>query len=233
MEEAKRPATLAGRIAKISAEIGAIAKSGRNQQQGYAYIEYGRIAAELRVLQDKYGVAIFPEIEDQAVAEVRNSKGGIGYHYLLHMKFKVVNTDDQNDFIEAKWLGEATDYGDKGVNKASTCGEKYFLMKLYHISEQGDDPDQNTPEEYSNKQIGNRGQNNTRQLPPAQKQKINFELLNQVRAKLPSIGTVENLQAYWMKLNLPKREQSLLKGDFAKRKKEILGDEPEAEQPAE
>lgn len=222
MEGSKRPTTLAGRIAKISAEMGAIAKTGRNSEQGYAFIESGEISAQLRILQDKYGVAVFPEIESYTMNEVHNAKGRVGYHYLLNMTFKVVNVDDQTDVQVSKWLGEATDWGDKGVNKASTCGEKYFLMKLYHISEKGDDPDQTTPDQYGKKQQA-----------PSQKTKINFALLSQVRAKLPTIETIDNLEAYWKSLHLPQREAGLLKGDFAKRKKEIIGDEPESDQPAE
>lgn len=63
--------------------------------------------------------------------------------------------------------------------------------------------------------------------------KIDFTLLSQVRAKLPTIETEDELNKYWLSLKLLQREASLLKGDFAKRKKEIVGDEPEAEQPAE
>lgn len=203
--------SLAAKIARISAEIGAVDKSGRNAQQGYAFIESAQVAAEVRVIQAKYGVTVIPSVESCTVDQVRSPKGGIGFHYVLNMMFRIINAHDPSDTIEAKWLGEATDYSDKGINKAETSSEKYFLMKLYHISEKDkkndDEADAHTPE----------------MKDVVKEQKIDFKFLTKVRGRLPLLNSVQALEEYWKELKLSPKHQSLLKKDFAKRKEELNG----------
>lgn len=138
---------LSSKLSQIALEIGKVAKSGKNDKQGYAFVEYAVVAGKIRQAFYDYGVMIYPELEDYSMEHITNAKGNSGYHYVLQMKFRIVNTDDPEDFIERKWCGEAADYGDKGINKAITSASKYFLMRLLNISEKGDeDPDLTTPE---------------------------------------------------------------------------------------
>lgn len=137
-QETKKSMTLASKLAAIGKEIGAVDKSGKNTQQNYNYIEYGVVAGRIRELFDKYHIVIVPSVENVNQDEVTNKFGGKGYHYLLEMSFTIVNGDDTEDKMVSKWIGEATDYGDKGINKAETAGTKYFLMRLFNVSEKGE-----------------------------------------------------------------------------------------------
>lgn len=141
--------SLTAKIAHISAQVGKIAKSGTSGGYGesFNYIEYGVVAGKLRDLLDKYKVIIYPEIKSYECQEITSAKGKAGYHYLLTMHFTISNGEKLDDKMECDWLGEATDYGDKGVNKAITAATKYFIMRLLQVSEKGDeDPDSITPE---------------------------------------------------------------------------------------
>lgn len=143
-----KPLNLAAKIAKIAAELGPLAKTGENKEQKYKFIENAEVSAAIRAAQQKVGVAVLPTIDNYTVSEVKSKYGALGYHYIINFTFRVVNTDNPDDCFESKWLGESTDFGDKGINKAETAGEKYFLMRLYHISDKGDrDPDADTPAE--------------------------------------------------------------------------------------
>lgn len=147
MAEAKIQ-SLASKLAAIGNEIGKIDKTGRNQQQNYTYIEYGVVAGRIRELFDKYKVIIIPNVDNIQQDEITNKYGGKGYHYILQMSFTLINGDCPEDQEVATWAGEASDYGDKGINKAETAGTKYFLMRLFNISEKGDeDADAQTPAE--------------------------------------------------------------------------------------
>lgn len=138
--------SLATKLAAIGREIGAVDKSGKNTQQNYAYIEYGVVAGRIRELFDKYHVIIIPSVESVQQDEIMNKYGGKGYHYVLTMTFDIVNGDDPDDREIASWTGEASDYGDKGINKAETAGTKYFLMRLFNVSEKGEEEaDKSTP----------------------------------------------------------------------------------------
>lgn len=147
MSESKKIDSLASKLAAIGKEIGAVDKSGKNQQQNYNYIEYGVVAGKIRELFDKYKIIIIPNVDNIEVDEITNKYGGKGYHFMLTMTFTLINGEDNEDREVATWAGEASDYGDKGINKAETAGTKYFLMRLFNISEKGEDNDANTPEE--------------------------------------------------------------------------------------
>lgn len=134
-----KPQSLATKLAAIGKEIGAVDKSGKNQQQNYNYIEYGVVAGRIRELFDKYHIIIIPSVESVQQDEITNKYGGKGYHYILNMTFMLLNGDDPDDREIASWAGEASDYGDKGVNKAETAGTKYFLMRLFNVSEKGEE----------------------------------------------------------------------------------------------
>lgn len=137
-EEDRKSLSLAGKIARIGMEVGAIKKDGHNTQQQYNYIEYGVVAGRIRELFDKYGIVIKPQVLDYKVDEVENKFNNKGYHYILKMQFTIINADDKDDTQTANWLGESTDYSDKGITKAETSGVKYFLMRLFNISEKGE-----------------------------------------------------------------------------------------------
>lgn len=146
-EEKLTKLSLATKLARIGKEIGTVDKTGKNQQQNYNYIEYGVVAGRIRELFDIYGVIIIPNVDEYSVDEILNKYGNKGYHYTLKMSFRIVNGDDANDFLTAQWMGESADYGDKGINKAETSGTKYFLMRLFNISEKGEEEaDEKSPE---------------------------------------------------------------------------------------
>lgn len=142
-----KPTTLAGKLAKIGEEIGKVDKGGYNSEQRFKFIEYAVVAGRIRTLFSEYGVIIKPEVLDYRMDEVSSKSGRVGYHYILHMRFSAINADNQEDKLESEWFSESIDYGDKGLNKAITSGTKYFIMRIFNISERDDeDNDASTPE---------------------------------------------------------------------------------------
>lgn len=135
------------KLAKITGEIGVIAKDGNNQQQKYKYIEYETIAGKFRELFSKYGVVLIPSMVEQERSTITTSRGSSGVSTVCHFEFTVVNADKPDDRFVVKWQGEAADYGDKATNKAATAAVKYYLMRQFNISSKGDeDPDSQAPE---------------------------------------------------------------------------------------
>lgn len=135
------------KLAKITGEIGVIAKDGNNQQQKYKYIEYETIAGKFRELFSKYNVVLIPSMVEQERTNITTARGASGVSTVCHFEFTVVNADKPDDRFVVKWQGEAADYGDKATNKAATAAVKYYLMRQFNISSKGDeDPDSQTPE---------------------------------------------------------------------------------------
>lgn len=213
MSEEKKPLTLAAKLARIGKEIGAVDKSGVNQIQRYKYIEYSVVAGRIRELFDIYRVIIVPSVMDYKADEVSNSKGGNGYHYLLTMNFCLINGDDPEDNFNATWVGEATDYGDKGINKAETSGTKYFLMRLFNVSEKNEEEaDSKSPEVAAVRR------------PSAPAKAEHKPDLEEVIKKVAVIETEDELNKYWFSLKLSEKHAGIMKPYFAARKAEIAGE---------
>jgi hypothetical protein len=182
---------LAGKIAAISKDLGAIQKGGHNKEQHYDFIEYAAVSGKIRELLDKHGVAIIPSVTSYERDDVKSKSGATGYHYMLQMHFTVINSDDSADKIEADWMGESTDWGDKGINKAETSGTKYFYMRLFNISEKGDadnDPD-------------NTSGASSESAPAKAKTTSGFRVdFNSIRETCDTIDDIESLKAYYTEL---------------------------------
>lgn len=214
--------SLAAKLAKIGKEIGAIKKDGRNTQQNYDYIEYSVVAGRIRELFDEYGVIIIPEVTDYDIEEVENKYGNKGYHYTLSMKFTLINADDKDDVRVANWLSEAIDYGDKAVNKAETAGVKYFLMRLFNISEKGEkEADAESPSVVSTHTAQHKSQGHS-------DGRLDFD---KVKSYLKTLTTVEQVEAaekatFAKYPKITEKQKNALNRIFVDRKDQITEGEP-------
>lgn len=173
--------TLRQRITKIMGEIGAIPKTGTMVGQGgYKFIEYGMVAAKLQEGFAKYGIVFETYVND-----VKTEPLAKGYHYLVGMSFSLVADDDPHDQIMCpSWYGEATDYSDKGLNKALTAATKTFLMKTFMVSDE--DPDAAKPETEPKREA-------QAQARPREAQPVQAKAQAQAQAK-PQTGPVESFK---------------------------------------
>ncbi len=134
------------KLLKITEEVGKIEKTGKNQMQGYSFIEQAQVVAELRPQLAKWGVFIIPETVSRNIERFENKKGTITVHANVTSRYTVVNVDNPEDRFTSEWdAGEAMDTSDKATNKATTASHKYFLMKLFNISDK-EDADAESPE---------------------------------------------------------------------------------------
>lgn len=131
------------KLLKITEAVGTIEKTGRNSKQNYSFIEQAQIVAELRPQLAKWGVMIMPETVSRSIEryDVTRSGGykGVDIHANVVSRFTVINADKPDERFVCDWDGgEAIDSGDKATNKATTASQKYFLMKLFNISDKED-----------------------------------------------------------------------------------------------
>lgn len=121
------------RVLKITEDMNAIEKSGRNEMQKYSFIEQAAVVAELRPRMARWGVIVVQSVTKHEI--IKKDKGS---KVLVHYNFDVINADNPADRFICPWVGEGDDTLDKGTNKAATAAEKYFLMKLFKISDKND-----------------------------------------------------------------------------------------------
>jgi len=59
----------------------------------------------------------------------------------IEIDYTWINAEEPNEKITCHWYGQGLDTGEKGVGKALTYAEKYFMLKFFNIPTDKDDPD--------------------------------------------------------------------------------------------
>ena len=60
---------------------------------------------------------------------------------VIKMRFTWINAENPEEQIVTLWEGQGVDNGEKGIGKAATYAEKYFILKTFNIPTDKDDPD--------------------------------------------------------------------------------------------
>lgn len=115
--------------------------------QGYQY-KYASgtdVLAPIRAKMDELRVMLFPNVTDartergEMVADGGKTK--IQFFTEIRLNFVWVDVDNATDQIVVPFYAQGVDPGEKGVGKAWTYAERYFLLKFFHIPTDQDDPD--------------------------------------------------------------------------------------------
>ena len=112
-----------------------------NKGYQFQYVSSSQTLGALRAKMDEIGLLLIPRVESKEVGERTTSKGGKEVFTELTMSFTWVNADNPEETIECPWYGQGLDSGEKGVGKAMTYAEKYFMLKFFNIATDKDDPD--------------------------------------------------------------------------------------------
>ena len=132
-------------IIGVMAEINAIGKDRKNQQQGFAYRGIDDVMNELHGALAENGVFVVPEVLDETRSTGKSKSGGELYYTRLKTRFTFYAEDGSS--VAAVVIGEAMDSGDKASNKALSIGLKYAMLQVFCIpTEDEKDPDAQSPQ---------------------------------------------------------------------------------------
>lgn len=113
-------------------------KSGKQ----FNYVGSSDVLGALHGVINEQGLLLIPSIIDHKVTEGATKAGTVNYFTELKMIMTWVNIDNPEDKIECPWYAQGMDLaGEKGVGKALTYAEKYFMLKFFNIATDKDDPD--------------------------------------------------------------------------------------------
>lgn len=108
--------------------------------------------------------------------------------YRIETRYRFVNVDFPNEYIDVVSYGDGIDSADKAPGKAMTYSDKYALLKAYKI-QTGDDPDQDASPDYKNaKPAARNTKAAAKQAEPAQPEQAagqDRELVAQIRQLYP------------------------------------------------
>lgn len=134
----KAPDQIYGLMAQILAEVGAVGKGRRNEQQNYRFRGIDDVYQAVHPLFAKFGIFTLPRVLAEDTTERTTEKGTVLRFVKLTMAYDFFAPDGSH--VTAEVVGEAMDAGDKASNKAMSAAQKYALIQTLCIPT-GDTPD--------------------------------------------------------------------------------------------
>lgn len=134
-------------LCAITAEIGALGKTKKNQQQGYSFRGIDDLMNTLHPLFAKYSVIVVPEVLESIREERVTAKGTALLSAILKVRYHFTAMDGSE--ICATVIGEGMDTADKASNKALAVAYKYACFQVFCIPTEevaAADPDNYTPD---------------------------------------------------------------------------------------
>lgn len=121
-----------------------------NEGNQYSYVSSSQVLQQVRKKMEEMGIMLMPSIidktlttyEDEVTDRYDNKKIRRTHFTELVMEMAWVNVDNPDDKKTCAWYAQGVDIaGEKGVGKALTYAEKYFMLKTFNIPTDKDDPD--------------------------------------------------------------------------------------------
>jgi len=140
MSEANKM-TLIEKLAEIYKSVGYLHKKESNDFQHFKYVSSAQVITEIRGKMCELGVLLEPSVTAHNLMHFQNAKGVEQLVTEIDMQYTWINVDDPKDVRVVNWYAQGKDSDEKGVGKAMTYGEKFFLLKYFNIATDKLDPD--------------------------------------------------------------------------------------------
>lgn len=133
--------TIHEKLLAIQKQVDSLVRDGKNLSDKYDFASDENVLDRFRPLMDEHKLLLIPRVIAAALHEGATKTGTARYltELTLEMMWHDVETGDQ---LVVPWYSQGVDLaGEKGVGKALTYAEKYFLLKFFHVATKKDDPD--------------------------------------------------------------------------------------------
>jgi len=129
------------KLLEMQKAVDTVIKDGKNQSDKYDFASDENVLDRFRPLMDENRLLLIPVVTAAQVHEGATKSGTS--RYLTELTLTMVCHDiDSGERLEVPWYAQGVDLaGEKGVGKALTYAEKYFLLKFFHVPTKKDDPD--------------------------------------------------------------------------------------------
>ena len=190
--ETKKTLTLPEKLLEMQKRVDKIVKDGKNLSDKYDFASDENVLDKFRPLMDEYGLLLIPRVVSANLHEGATRTGTARFFTELNLEMVWYDTQSLETLV-TPWYAQGVDLaGEKGVGKALTYAEKYFLLKFFHVSTTKDDPD--------NDKRGSSGEKKQRGTQ-AEKEKLDYmrRAVPQMLTEL-SDGDAEKIKAGYVAL---------------------------------
>lgn len=132
---------LAAKLAEVMGEMRHVPKEGFNKAQNYRFVRETDVAEKASALLAERNVWVHQSVIESSREPLYQTQSGLTMWLTeVRMEFRFIDGETGEWTPPQMFVGHGADTGDKGVYKAMTGAEKYFLMKTFLVST-GDDPE--------------------------------------------------------------------------------------------
>lgn len=133
--------TIHEKLLEMQRRVDKVVRDGKNTSDKYDFASDENVLDTFRPLMDELGLLLIPAITAAQLHEGTTRSGTA--RYLTEVTFSMIWHDvDSGEELTVPWYAQGVDLaGEKGVGKAATYAEKYFLLKFFHVATKKDDPD--------------------------------------------------------------------------------------------
>ena len=135
------------KLLEIQKAVRALQKDA--QAYNYNYVSGDKLLYFIRPKMDELGLLLLPEVLGLETREITYQQWDKGAKamvekkeilYLLTMRMTWTDVKD-GETLSQEWRSSGMNAFDKGYGSALTYGERYYLLKLFHIATDADDVD--------------------------------------------------------------------------------------------
>lgn len=130
--------SLAAKILLVMQDVESVAKDKTNDFHKYSYASDAAVVTAAREAMIKHALVLIPSHLEEKREEKQDEKGW-SYFTTLKVNYRLCDADS-GEFFDSVSTGYGQDKGDKGIYKAATGAEKYYLTKTFLIPTE-DDPE--------------------------------------------------------------------------------------------
>ena len=181
-----------------------------NQGYQFKYVSSADTLAPIRVAMDEHGVLLMVKIVGHVLGDKETKGEGKQLLTELDIVFTWVNAEKPEEVIDCPFYAQGLDTGEKGVGKALTYAEKYFLLKFFHIATDKEDPDGNQGGSRSPKQQPSP----KRDQPPAPAARASEPPLTRVGTPMPGETGEAATEQQLKKMHAVAKEKNLTREQF-------------------
>ena len=131
--------TIIEALSKVSADIGAVRKRERNQQQGFNFRGIDSIINAAWPALRQHGVVFTPKVLAKEIRESTSARGGKVSNVYLTVRYRFYGPE--GDHLDATVAAESFDWGDKATAKAMSVALRTALLQVLALPTDEPDPD--------------------------------------------------------------------------------------------